>query len=62
LGHFEAPTKLLALIAMTLGTIPPIAATPVEDDDLVGAPAQPKPPAKLAANASLGDEIWSLAR
>ena len=47
---------------MTLGTIPPIAATPVEDEDLVGVPAQPRPPAKLAANASLGDEIWSLAR
>src|SRR5580658_8893 len=47
---------------MTLGTLPPIAATPVEDEALVGVPAQPEPPAKLAANASLGDEILSLAR
>jgi membrane protein len=50
------------MMAMTVGTIPPIAATPVEDEALVGLPAQPKPPAKLAAHASLGEEIWSLAR
>jgi membrane protein len=50
------------MMAMTPGTFSSIAATPVEDEALVGVPAQPKPPAKLAANASLGDEIWSLAR
>src|SRR3984885_5518581 len=33
-----------------------------EEDALVGVPAEPQPPAKLASNASLGDEIWSLAR
>jgi membrane protein len=33
-----------------------------EEDALVGVPAMPKPPARLARNASLGEEIWSLAR
>jgi membrane protein len=35
---------------------------PEEDDALVGVPAKPKPPAKLASNAGPGKEIWSLAR
>jgi membrane protein/epoxyqueuosine reductase len=47
---------------MRFVTQPPIAATPVIDDALVGVPAEPLPPAGLASNASLGKEIWSLAR
>src|ERR1700733_2370496 len=43
-------------------SIPRIVTTPVVDEALVGVPAEPQPPAKLASNASLGDEIWSLAR
>jgi membrane protein len=50
------------MMAMTLATIPPIPAAQVEDEALVGVPAQPEPPARPAANASLGDELWSLAR
>src|SRR6202167_2472357 len=48
---------------MRLGitAIPPVLATP-EDDALVGVPAQPKPPVRLAKNASLVEEIVSLAR
>ncbi len=62
-GHFEPSTVLLAWMPMTLGvSVPRTVATPVEDDALVGVPAEPKPPAKLASNASLGNEIWSLAR
>ena len=34
--------------------VPRTVATPVEDDALVGVPAEPKPPAKLAGKASLG--------
>jgi membrane protein len=40
---------------------PPVLATP-EDDALVGVPAQPQPPARLASNASLVDEVVSLGR
>jgi membrane protein len=48
---------------MTTGiSVPRILATPEADDALVGVPAQPKPPAKLAGNASVADEILSLAR
>ena len=43
-------------------SIPRTVAASEEDDALVGVPAEPKPPAKLASNASLGKEIWSLAR
>ncbi len=48
---------------MRLGitAIPPVLATP-EEDVLVGVPAQPKPPARLASRASLVEEIVSLAR
>src|SRR5271156_1962327 len=54
---------LLAWMPMTVSvSIPRTVAAPEEDDALVGVPAEPKPPAKLASNASLGKEIWSLAR
>ena len=43
-------------------SIPRIEATLEEDDALVGVPPEPKPPARLASNASLGEEIWSLVR
>jgi membrane protein len=43
-------------------TIPRIEATLEEEDALVGVPSEPKPPARLASNASLGEEIWSLVR
>ncbi len=48
---------------MRLGAsaIPPILATP-EDDAFLGAPAQPRPPARLAGNAGLVEEVVSLAR
>src|ERR1700689_5015612 len=42
-------------------TITPVLATP-EDDALVGVPAQPQPPARLASNAGLLDEVVSLGR
>jgi membrane protein len=62
-GYFEPAALLLAWMAMTLGiSVPRIVTTPVVDEALVGVPAEPQPPAKLASNASLGDEIWSLAR
>jgi len=32
------------------------------DDALIGAPAVPKPPARLTSNASFGQGLWSLAR
>ena len=40
---------------------PPVLATP-EEEALVGLPPEPRPPARLAANASLVDEVVSLAR
>src|SRR5271168_1904663 len=43
-------------------SIPRTVAMPEEDDALVGVPAKPKPPARVASNAGLGGEIWSLAR
>jgi membrane protein len=43
-------------------SIPRIEATLEEDDALAGVPSEPRPPARLAANASLGKEIWSLIR
>ena len=43
-------------------SIPRIEATLEEEDALVGVPPQAKPPATLAGNASLGEEIWSLVR
>jgi membrane protein len=43
-------------------SIPRTVAMPEEDDALVGVPAAPKPPAGLAGNPGLGEEIWSLAR
>jgi membrane protein/epoxyqueuosine reductase len=43
-------------------SVPRTVATPVEDDALAGVPAKPKPPAKMASNARLGTQIWSLAR
>src|SRR5271168_2925067 len=48
---------------MSLGTstLPPASATP-EEEALLGVPAEPRPPARLAANASLVDEVVSLAR
>jgi membrane protein len=62
-GYFEPAALLLAWMAMTLGiSVPRIVTRPVVDEALVGVPAEPQPPAKLASNASLGDEIWSLAR
>ena len=61
-GHFERAPMLLASEPMTLGILhPPDLATP-EEEALVGVPAQPKPPATLPANASLVEEIVSLAR
>src|SRR5271170_2959710 len=48
---------------MRLGAsaIPPVLATP-EDDALAGVPAQPQPPARLASNAGLLDDVVSLGR
>src|SRR5271156_5819127 len=48
---------------MRLGasTITPVLATP-EDAPLVGVPAQPQPPARLASNAGLLNELVSLGR
>src|SRR5271167_3886631 len=47
---------------MTLGiSIPPILPTPVEDP-LAGLPSVARPPAVLPRNASLVDEVVSLAR
>jgi membrane protein len=48
---------------MRLGmqAIPPVLATP-EEDVLAAVPAQPRPPARLARNAGLVDEIVSLVR
>ncbi len=43
-------------------SIPRIEATLEENDALAGVPPEPKPPARLASNASLGEEIWSLVR
>ncbi len=43
-------------------SIPRTVSMPEEDEALAAVPAAPKPPAKLASNASLGKEIWSLAR
>jgi membrane protein len=43
-------------------SIPRIEATLEEDDALAGVPSEPRPPARLAGNASLGKEIWSLIR
>jgi membrane protein len=43
-------------------SIPRIEATLEEEDALVGVPCEPKPPARLTSNASLGEEIWSLVR
>ncbi len=43
-------------------SIPRTVAMPEEDDALVGLPAEPKPPARLAGTAGLGEEIWSLGR
>src|ERR1700744_2535633 len=47
---------------MPIVSFPRTVAMPEEDEALVGVPAAPKPPARLAANAGLGQEIWSLAR
>src|ERR1700759_1449048 len=48
---------------MTLGfSVPRIEATAEQDEALVGVLPQPKPPAKLGAGASLGEEICSLIR
>jgi membrane protein len=49
---------------MTLGTsVPRIAAPPAEEEDaLVSVPPAPQPPARLAVNAGLGKELWSLTR
>jgi membrane protein len=44
-----------------LSALPPVSATP-EEEALVGLPAEPRPPARLAANASLVEEVVSLAR
>ena len=43
-------------------SMPRIEATLEEEEVLAGVPLEPQPPARLAANASLGAEIWSLAR
>src|SRR6201996_9860134 len=43
-------------------SIPRTVAMPEEDDALIGLPAEPEPPARLATTAGLGEEIWSLAR
>ncbi len=43
-------------------SIPRIEATLEENDALVGVPPEPKPPARLASNVSLRQEIWSLVR
>jgi membrane protein len=62
-GYFEPAALLLAWRAMTLGiSVPRIVTRPAIDEPLVGVPAEPQPPAKLASNASLGDELWSLVR
>jgi membrane protein len=49
-------------MAMTLGISVHQVLTEPEDGALAGAPPVPKPPAKLAANAGLGEELVSLAR
>src|SRR5580658_3468706 len=46
---------------MTLGASPPVLETP-EEEALVGLPPEPRPPARLAANASIVDEVVSLGR
>jgi membrane protein len=43
-------------------SIPRIEATLEENDAVVGVPPEPKPSARLASNASLRGEIWSLVR
>ena len=44
-------------------SVPRTVAMPEEEEDaLVGAPAVPEPPARLAGKAGIGEEIWSLAR
>jgi membrane protein len=46
-----------------VGGVPEVAVPGVAvNDALVGVPAQPKPPARLAGNASFGQGLWSLAR
>src|ERR1700761_7368986 len=48
---------------MTIGLSgPEFAAASAVDDALVGVPADPEPPARLPANANVGQQIWSLAR
>src|SRR6202453_2205368 len=53
---------------MTIGLTGPefasseFAAASAVDDALVGVPADPEPPTRLAASATLGQQIWSLAR
>jgi membrane protein len=53
---------------MTIGLTGPefasseFAAASAVDDALVGVPADPEPPAGLPASATLGQQIWSLAR
>jgi membrane protein len=44
-----------------MSAIPPVLDTP-EEEALIGLPPQPQPPARLARNAGLVDEIVSLAR
>ena len=62
LGDFESAPILLAWVPMTLGvSFPQIVATP-EEEVLVGLPAEPRPPARLAGNATLGAEALSLFR
>jgi YihY family inner membrane protein len=46
---------------MTLGASPPVLETP-EEEALVGLPPEPRPQARLAANASIVDEVVSLGR
>ena len=73
-SHFEAVALAASISAMTTGISVPRIDLPPEvpevdavpeiplDDALVGVPAEPKPPARLARNASFGAGLWSLAR
>src|ERR1700677_3931264 len=64
----RAGFMLLASRPMTIGLTGPefasseFAAASAVDAALVGVPADPEPPAHLPTSATLGQQIWSLAR
>jgi membrane protein len=73
-SHFEAVAPAASIAAMTFGISVPRIVVPPEvseaggvpevavDEALVGVPAQPKPPARVAGSAGFGQGLWSLAR